>query len=306
MALSWLASAHTAENIGVDRLVPPNTSTNCGAPGTLVGVTTISHPVSGSAFIAISGVCRNLPGSPFWNLGCAYTMLAPPPPPSMNPKNSGGMVGGLGAGLAMRTSFKPQPVCSLMLSFGSRNVLVPPTAVANGEVELAPADTESMPKSAWLASRLSPESPVEMLCEIPSAAAISEMPFSTTSSEGASSASTISGMPKLFDSWLPKPFSMANRLPISRLVNVLSAVTTSTMLAPGASECAHSTSRVVSNCQLPAMQPLVAEQVVSDAPFGVKIWKFAEVSGGRPLFAENALASARIVFEPNASTIMMV
>ena len=45
-------------------------------------------------------------------------MLVPPPDPSWKPKNRGGMVGGFGVGSAMRTKFRPHPVCSLMLLVG--------------------------------------------------------------------------------------------------------------------------------------------------------------------------------------------
>jgi hypothetical protein len=50
-------------------------------------------------------------------------MLAPPPPPLWKPKKSGGIVGGLGVGLAIRTKFVPHPVCNLMLFLESRKVL---------------------------------------------------------------------------------------------------------------------------------------------------------------------------------------
>src|SRR5271168_4513187 len=91
---------------------------------------------------------------------------------------------------------------------------------------------------------------------------------------------------------------------MSRFVNELSAVNTRAIFAPGAIECAHSTSRVVSNCQLPAIQPLVAVQVAE--PFGKKIWKFELVRAGSPFSSENRLASDAIVFDPNASTITIV
>ena len=58
----------------MERLVPPNTSTNTSSPGTLVGVTMISFPVCGSAFMEISGTWRNLTPPvvfPFWYLGLA-------------------------------------------------------------------------------------------------------------------------------------------------------------------------------------------------------------------------------------------
>jgi hypothetical protein len=54
-------------------------------------------------------------------------------------------------------------------------------------------------------------------------AAISEIPFSTVSSEGAKSTSAISEMPKLLERTVPNPFSIAKRFAISRFVNVLSA-----------------------------------------------------------------------------------
>src|ERR1700722_2895526 len=67
-AASWLAIAHSAENIGQARLVPPITchcSSGC-SPGIEMAITA---PVTGSASHAISGTCRNFPGTPFWNEG---------------------------------------------------------------------------------------------------------------------------------------------------------------------------------------------------------------------------------------------
>ena len=46
---AWLAMDQKAVNTGLERLVPPKTSTNAGCPGMLSGVTMISAPVSGSA-----------------------------------------------------------------------------------------------------------------------------------------------------------------------------------------------------------------------------------------------------------------
>src|SRR5277367_1462236 len=131
--------------MGEDKLVPPKTSTNCWSPGTLSGVTMISIPVSGSASMEISGTIRKLPGKPDWKEGFAKKVLTPPPAPLWNPNNSGGIVGGFGVGFAMRAKFIPQPVWNLMLLFPLRNRLVPPTAVANGDVALAFGDTELMP-----------------------------------------------------------------------------------------------------------------------------------------------------------------
>jgi hypothetical protein len=79
------------------------------------------------------------------------------------------MIGGLGLGPAIRDKLRPHPVCSLMLLFASRNVLVPPTPVAKGESALASTETAEIPKFLVLVARSSPLSPLETFCEIPRA-----------------------------------------------------------------------------------------------------------------------------------------
>src|ERR1700761_9011450 len=109
-----------------------------------------------------------------------HARLVPPPPaPWRKPSKMGEMIGGLGLGPAISEKLRPHPACNLMLLFASRNVLVPPTPVTKGESALAYTETAGMPKSLVLVARLSPLSPVETFCEIPNAAAISEIPFST-------------------------------------------------------------------------------------------------------------------------------
>jgi hypothetical protein len=105
----------------------------------------ISTPVSGSASIEMSGTWRNLPGKLFWKNGLAKTTLVPPPPPPPKPNKTGGTVGAMGGALVMLVTLSPHPVCSLMVLFLLRNVLVPPTAVTKGE--LPATDTASIPKS---------------------------------------------------------------------------------------------------------------------------------------------------------------
>src|ERR1700732_1187793 len=262
----------------------------------------ISIPVCGSATMEISGVWRKLPGKFFWNDGLAKTVLGPPPAPPLKPKPRGGTTGGFGLGFAIRAKLRPQPVWNLTVWSAPKNVLVPPTAVANGELAANPGDLASMPKSALSNARLSPASPVETCSEMPRAAAVSARLFSTTRIDGARSTNTISGSPKLLETTFPARLSIAKRFAISRFVNELSAASTRSILAAGAMLCADSTSSVVSNCQLPAMQPLVAVHVA--VPLGLTIWKLPPdpvLSSGSLLSRENVLASPKIVFDPNAS-----
>src|SRR5216684_2164443 len=83
--------ASTPENIGVARLVPPNTAT-LNWP---LMVSMISTPVNESASIEISGTSRAFPGSPLWKEGLANSALTPPPAPPWKPRFNGGTTGGL-------------------------------------------------------------------------------------------------------------------------------------------------------------------------------------------------------------------
>src|SRR5271166_1505098 len=82
---SWLAIAHSPENMGQATLVPPHTChTSSGTwPGTEMAMTA---PVKGSASQEISGSRRFLPGSDFWYAGLENA-LGPPPEPKMKPKS---------------------------------------------------------------------------------------------------------------------------------------------------------------------------------------------------------------------------
>src|SRR5580704_2383919 len=222
-------------------------------------------------------------------------MLVPPPAPSWKPNSAGGTTGALGVGPASSVMLRPQPVCNSMLFWEFKKVLVPPTPVTNGESALAFTDTELIPKAALSSARLSPESPLETCWEIPKEAASSEMPFSIASSAGSRSTSLTSVVPKLLESTLPNPFSTANRFAASRLESLLLGPSTSTMLAPGAMACAHSTSIEVSNCQFPASHPLVAVQVAVPGPAESMIWKFDGVSKGSEFNWEKRFASDKMV-----------
>src|SRR6266700_1085601 len=112
----------------------------------------------------MSGTNRAVPGKLLWNHGLAQTPLAPPPPPNWKPKLIGGTVGGLGVGLAIRVKFVPQPVWKFIVLSLFKNKLVPPTAVAQGEL----AGIETLVKPSF--TEKSPLSPVEKFTEMPRAA----------------------------------------------------------------------------------------------------------------------------------------
>src|ERR1700689_3495206 len=136
---------------------------------------------------------------------------------------------------------------------------------------------------------------------MPNDAASSEMLFSTTSSAGSPSKRLTSVVPKLFEITLPSPFSIANKFAASRLERPLFGPSTRTILAPGAMECAHSTSSEVSNCQFPASHPLVAVQVAVPGPAESMIWKFDGVSKGGEFNWEKRFGSGKMGLEQRAS-----
>src|ERR1700732_882997 len=124
----------------------------------------------------MSGSLRFPPLKVFWKDGLLKKALVPPPEPPWNPKRRGGTTGGLGVTSAMRVRLLPQPVWNFMVLSLLINRLVPPTAVANGE--LAGLDTVAEGSTV----EKSPLSPVLKLAETPKAAASSFMLFSTPSS----------------------------------------------------------------------------------------------------------------------------
>src|SRR5437870_8244793 len=102
----------------------------------------ISTPVNGSASMETSGNNLFVPGSSLWNAGLAKVRLVPPPPPPWNPRWRGGTTGGPSSGTdpplglisAIRVRFVPQPVSNFLLLLLLSAKLVPPTAVAFGEL----------------------------------------------------------------------------------------------------------------------------------------------------------------------------
>src|SRR5580692_1149108 len=82
-------------------------------------------------------------------------------------------------------------------------------------------------------------------------------------------------------------------IPLNRSEKALVGVTTSTIFAPGATACTHSTSSVVS-----VAHPLLASPEKFDS-VGVPIT--VRFTGGSPMADENACASVAIVVEPKAS-----
>src|SRR5690348_1970725 len=100
----------------------------------------ISNPVCGSATMEMSGVWRKSPGNVFWKAGLGKTVLGPPPAPPLKPRPRGGTTGGFGWRSVIRVTFRPQPVWNLTVWSAPKNVLVPPTAVVNGELAANPGD----------------------------------------------------------------------------------------------------------------------------------------------------------------------
>src|ERR1700722_827540 len=195
--------------------------------------------------------------------------LSPPPPPWRNPISAGAFSG-------VRTnpnwdSVIPQAASTGPLSLGT-SILVPPTPVDQREsagIEAAPTG-DPTPKS--------PLSPVATLTAIPRAAA----PRKTWSNNCAVPVSAeASACPQLLEMTLPRRFSAAYSTADARSPSSSVGATTTTILAPGAKACAHSTSSVVSVAQ--------SALVVAGFPLGYSTLRLFESIPGNPMVSENVL-----------------
>jgi hypothetical protein len=140
-----------------------------------------------------------------------------------------------------------------------------------------------------------------MFCEIPRAAAISEIPFSTPSSDENKSTSAIPEMPKLLEATLPSRFSMTKRFPIKIRKRIARSEHQRNI---GARCNGVRPVHVESGFKLPA-------SVHTGSPAIYRaVWREDLEVGRRQsrkfVHAENVFASSTMVFEPKASTITIV
>ena len=178
---------------------------------------------------------------------------------------------------------------------GAANSCVPPTAVTSGSLagELA-ALIQLLPSQLGWAE---PSSPLEAKRVIPLRVAS----LNTWCCWRAIFGSTQpSASPKLCEMTSPTLLSTAHFVAARMSASSFDLARTSSILAPGAMACAHSTSREISADQ-PTMLPSVASNGVS--PCGASWWK---TGSGSPKAASNAARSSLMSGFWKASTITIV